>query len=393
MRYHSVIFGVSLLFTATAFSKVQNKEKIVEPPISIKLLLKKDTPGVLLESKGAYSIINPENSKKLSYGNKGKRSYLYAMADGIKWGEGFPGIYQMVLSGQTLKDTFLLDGIEYEGNLSFYDIDQQISIVNEIPLESYLKSLLREKFDGDHIDLKVLKCLAIIFRTQLYHTLSKNKEAYWQVDLTKSQFLGSSQNKSDPYIEEACDSTKSVILTLNYRPFYAEWNENSAGATASYPMIFRKNVQSPKGVEAPLAKKDKEHFFWTFSMQKNQLSQLVKANRITSIDTYEDKSSQRIYAIRIKDGTHHIDFDFFNFQKLLGENYIKSNLFTVKLDKDEVKFEGYGQGHGVGLCLYSANELAKKGASVEQILLEFFPSTLLQEIKALDFSKDGLDDF
>ena len=79
--------------------------------------------------------------------------------------------------------------------------------------------------------------------------------------------------------------------------------------------------------------------------------------------------------------------------RLIGEKYLKSNLFTVKLDRDQVKFEGYGEGHGVGLCLYSANEMSKKGATVEQILLDFFPNTLLQEVKKLDFSKDGLDDF
>jgi stage II sporulation protein D len=394
MNYTSIFLSVSFLFSASLIdAKTKAKELQSDPLPSIKVLIRQDAPGALIEAKGSFSILNPENSKKLSSGSKGKRYYLHAMTDGIKWGEGFPGIYQILLKGEDKKDTFLVDGIEYEGSLTVFDIDEQISIINEIPVENYIKYALAEQFDGEHLDMKILKSLSIILRTQFYYQLTKNKDAFWQIDGSKTGFLGYSQSKIDRYIEEAVDSTKAVILTFNYRPFLAQWTANSAGSTASYPMIFRKNILSPSGVEAPYARKDKEKSLWTFSIQKNQLAQLVKTNRITAIDTYEDKNSGRIYALRIKDGIHSVDFDYFAFQKLLGPNLIKSNLFTVHLDKDQVKFEGYGDGHGVGLCLYSANEMAKKGATVEQILLDFFPNTLLQEVKKLDFSKDGLEDF
>ncbi len=393
-RYQSIFLSVSLFFSFNVLqAKTQMEEKKEEPLPQIKILIKQDSQGALIESKGGFTISNPESGKKLSSGNKGKRCYLQPLPDGIKWGEGFPGVYQIALSGQSKNDTFLVDGVEYEGSLTVYEIDQHISIINQIPLENYLKYWLSEQFDGEHLDMKLLKSLAIIKRTQLYYTLAKNKNAFWQIDASRSNFLGYSQSQLDSYIDEAVDSTQAVILTYNYKPFYPEWTQHSAGATANYQMIFRKNILSPGGVEAPYARKDREKSLWTFSLQKSQFAQLLKTNRITAIDTFEDKQSGRIYAIRIKDGVQSHDFDYFSFQKLLGEKYLKSNLFTVKLDRDQVKFEGYGEGHGVGLCLYSANEMSKKGATVEQILLDFFPNTLLQEVKKLDFSKDGLDDF
>lgn len=393
------IYSIFCLMTLIANAPLVAKTKpapvalLEEKLPELKVLIKQDVPGVLLESKGGYVVSDPANGKKLSSSKKSKRFYLHAQQDGLKWGEGFPGIYQLHVSGALPKDTFLIDGIEYEGLISVYDIENQLAIVNQVPIESYLKSFMTEKFDGEHLDMHVLKALAIVLRTQFYYTSAKNKNAFWQVDRSNSTFLGCSNQAIDRYVEEAIDSTKAIILTFNYRPFFAEWTEHSAGTTASFPMIFRKNILSPHGVEAPLARKDKDNTRWTFSMQKSQLAQMVKANRVTAIDTFEDSHSKRIYAVRVKDGNHHLDFDFFAFQKLMGEKYLKSNQFTVNFDQDMVKFEGFGKGHGVGLCLFSANEMAKKGSTVEEILLAFFPNTLLQEVKKLDFSKDGFDDF
>ena len=158
-------------------------------------------------------------------------------------------------------------------------------------------------------------------------------------------------------------------------------------------MIFRKNIASPIGVESAVAKKDREKSQWSYALSKTQLAELIKADRVATLDTFEDPFSKRVYAIRIKGDDRHYDFDFFSFQRLIGSDLIKSNNFQVAIDKETVKFQGFGRGHGVGLCLYSANEMAKKGATVEEILLAFFPNTLLQEVKKLDFSQEGFDDF
>lgn len=384
--------AISLQFS-TIEAKAKPTPKIQGEEPLIKVLIRKDAPGALIESKGRFVVVNPQNQKTLSSGNKGKRYYLHAQDDGLRWGEGFPGIYQIKLKGVSDLDTFLVDGIEYNGALEIFDIDHKVNIINQISVENYLKYAMTELFDGQHMDQKVLKALAIIFRTQLYHLLLKGQNAYWQVDAEKTGYVGYSHSKLDPLVEEAISSTKSVILTYHYRPFSAEWTKHSAGSTAAYPAIFRKNVLSPSGVEAPFARKDRQKTRWSFAIPKQQFAQLVKTNRVSGIDTFVDHTSNRVYGVRIHDGNHKVDFDFFALQQLLGSRALMSNEFTAVLDKDQVKFEGYGDGAGVGLCLYSAQEMSKRGDTVEQILLEFFPGSLLQEVKTLDFNKDGLDDF
>jgi SpoIID/LytB domain protein len=396
MKQYCFITGcmVMLLSHSLLVGKTPHAAKPLEKEEAcIKILLQQNAPGLLLESKGSCNVYDPASGKKLSSSFKGKRYYLHAARDGLKWGEGFPGIYQLAIQGEKPQDTLVVDGIEHEGCLNVYAINQQVSAVNRIPIESYLKTVMSSQFDGDHHDLKVLKAVAIAMRTKLYYLAAKNKNAFWHIDHTQERFLGCSNAMIDRYVDEAVESTCSTILTFNYRPFSAEWHPHSAGITAGYPMVFRKNIASPIGVESAVAKKDREKSQWSYALSKTQLAELMKTERVVTLDTFEDPFSKRVYAIRIKGDDRHQDFDFFSFQRLIGSDAIKSNNFQVVIDQETVKFQGFGRGHGVGLCLYSANEMAKKGSTVEEILLAFFPNTLLQEVKKLDFSQEGFDDF
>ncbi len=64
-------------------------------------------------------------------------------------------------------------------------------------------------------------------------------------------------------------------------------------------------------------------------------------------------------------------------RKLLGLN---STAFTWLLNKDQIVFFTRGFGHGVGLCQYGANGMAKAGYTAEQILNWYYGGTTLQNL-------------
>jgi SpoIID/LytB domain protein len=94
---------------------------------------------------------------------------------------------------------------------------------------------------------------------------------------------------------------------------------------------------------------------------------------VTGIDPFIDPSSGKTYAMRIKDGARFQDVDFMTLRTVLPE--LQSSEFRVYLKDDQVVFEGFGKGHGVGLCLFTGNYLAQKGETAPQILGTFFPMT------------------
>lgn len=350
-----------------------------EKPATIKVLLKQNIDGALIEVKGSYKVYNVEKNKYLSSGFKGKRFYLFPHSDGIKWGEVYPGIYQIRLVPTSADTTILVDGIEYRGCMEIYNIDNKVHIVNEIDVESYIKSTLSSCFI-DGVSKNILDAVAIVARTDAYYLALKNHDSFWHVKSDQVKYYGNANTLINPFIDRAVDATKYLVMIYNEGPFPSTWTKNCAGKTAAYSAVFRKRVKVPDGVEAVFAKKDRNENIWTYKMDKEKFAKLMKINRVTGIELFTDPFSAKIYGIRIKDGNHQKDLDFFEMQRILGEKLIKSNDFTVRIEGPSILFQGYGEGCGTGLCLYSAAEMAKRGDLIPQILAEFFPYTRIQKM-------------
>lgn len=58
---------------------------------------------------------------------------------------------------------------------------------------------------------------------------------------------------------------------------------------------------------------------------------------------------------------------------------LPSPAFTVRITSTTVTFRCRGQGDGVGMSLYGANEMAKRGSDYREILKTFYPDTEIQE--------------
>ncbi len=144
-------------------------EKPVPP--TIKVLVTHDKPGVVLEVKGKYKIYDPHQNMYISTRFIGKRKFIQAISDGLKWGEEFPGIHQIRIVPDDPNTTTLVDGIEYKGSIFVYDIGGTISVVNEIDIEDYLKSILEPQFD-DNLLPETFASIAITARTNAYYQAS-----------------------------------------------------------------------------------------------------------------------------------------------------------------------------------------------------------------------------
>lgn len=88
-------------------------------PKTIKVLIVHDKPGVVLEVKGKYTLYDPNKSKYKHISTRflGKRKFIQAVSDGLRWGEEFPGVYQLLIVPDEKTMTTVVDGNDYQGNL------------------------------------------------------------------------------------------------------------------------------------------------------------------------------------------------------------------------------------------------------------------------------------
>ena len=344
-------------------------------PVSIKALIAENIDGALIDVRGAYKVYNPENGKLLSSGFRGKRYYLQTNKAGLKWGEGYPGIHQLKIIPSNSSTTILVNGIQYKGIIEAYDINSKIQIVNEVDVEDYIRSTLSHEFAVHTHDHIVCDAIAIAMRTHAYNIIANTFNPFWDVCAKEVKYFGEGQTKINQKIERGILATRGMIMTYKDQPFSTSWTEHCGGKTASYESVFRKKGDGPEGVLVGYAQKERAQAKWKCSLSNNQLSKALKMEKISEVDLYTDSISKKVYALRFNDKKRFVELTTFEFQNLLGPSRILSTEFTVNIIKDDVLFEGYGRGPGVGICLFTADQMAKNGSSMPQILAEFYPST------------------
>ena len=365
-------------------------DRIAEPiaPRNIQVLIEKDATGALLEVKGPYYIFNPHDGARVASGLLGKRFMIHELEDGLKWGESFSGIHQIYIKPRSNDTAIFVNGIQYSGSVAIYGVAGSVNIVNDIDIESFVKSTLTTQFLSP-LEPEVMSALAILVRTDAYFKANNGSEnSYWHTAAAETNYQGSALVVNNSEVDKAVDSTRHLILVHPENgknlPFAATWTEHSAGKTAPYASIFRKDSFAPeKGVEAPHAALSRQDSKWTYKIGKKTLAYLLDFQDLKSIELFVDKSSSKVYGLRIKDNQEAYDLDFLTFQSRLGTSHIKSSDFSVEMRDDSVIFTGFGKGHGVGLCLYSANALAQNGENAVKILSKFVPETYLYNLNAI----------
>ena len=65
-------------------------------------------------------------------------------------------------------------------------------------------------------------------------------------------------------------------------------------------------------------------------------------------------------------------------RRWLSESHLKSSAFDIKWVGDQLVLDGAGWGHGVGLCQIGAAVMASKGYTFDQILLHYYPGSILE---------------
>lgn len=215
------------------------------PPM-IDVVIINDQPGVMLEVKGKYQIYDPNTKKYISKRLMGKKKYIQAVSSGLKWGELFPGIYQIHIVPDDLSITTVVDGVEYQGSLFIYDIGGTISIVNRVDIEDYLSSSMPQQFH-DPFSEETLAAIAIVARTNAFYQSQKLKNKFWAVDATQVGYRGLQSIEPNSEIDHAIKATRYMVLsnTGTYEgvvtPFPAQWGSVTGGQFSkqqgTFPLI------------------------------------------------------------------------------------------------------------------------------------------------------------
>jgi len=273
-----------------------------------------------------------------------------------------------------MKGDLLLLGARYSGNIEVWKGDGGLYLVNELPLEDYVKEVVMAEVSSNW-EIEALKVQAVLSRT--YGIYQKKMSGNSLFHLTSSVLHQAYKgNGSDARVAYAVDETAGEILTFNrsiIEPFY---HSTCGGKTEDPWEVFGKSYPYLRPVESNC--ESSPYWVWERRIPLTEIEKALNISGIKDLTVKSYTSTKRIREITVVYSSGMTSIKATDLRKILGWSRIPSTNFTVKRDEDSIIFEGKGYGHGVGLCQWSALQMAREGKNYKEILSFFYPGTTIQ---------------
>ena len=201
-----------------ARSKAEAKAKANAEP-TIRVLIAKDVNAALLEVRGSYCVVKEGTKEQLSSGSTGKRFVVQSIAEGLRWGEEYPDVYEISVLPRSLSTMMYVNGMQYKGSLTIYCTpNREISIVNEVAIEDYLKSILTA--EGAPLSPEAMASLVIAKRTAAYVAAMQNKDTtkLYDVAASETHYFGHGVTMQKGGVDEIVENTKHIVLMNGTAP-------------------------------------------------------------------------------------------------------------------------------------------------------------------------------
>lgn len=267
----------------------------------------------------------------------------------------------------------------YEGHLSFQMKKKELFVINHLTIAQYLKGVLAAEFA--QAPLEALKAQAILARTLAYFRVTKPKQMHPQYhlgDLTIDQaYAGYLPQKR---FRQAVEETRDLVITHQKQLFYPFWH-STCGRNFYTPqqvwggkeLPYLKPQQRKEKVSPHLCR-DYPHYSWSRTIEREKVQAILdkKYEGAVQKGKYPFKSG-----LKIKlgpQGSKILKPEHFRLtlNRVLGWNFLKSNDYTLLHLGENIRFQGNGLGHNIGMCQCEAMELAKRGYPFQEILMHYY---------------------
>lgn len=273
-----------------------------------------------------------------------------------------------------LQGDLLVSGSHYVGDIEVWKGKEGMYLINELPLEEYIKSVVSAEI-GPNWDMEALKAQAVISRTYALYQKGMNNNPNF--DLTSSVlhqvYKGSTV---DARIAYAVMNTGGEVVTYNGKLIEALYHSTCGGRTEDVEEVFGKNYPYLKPVSSSCDLSP--YSVWERKIPIEEIEKALNLSGIKEISIRSLTTTRRVKTVEISHRDGSLTVKATDLRKLLGWSRLPSTNFELRRENGTYVFEGKGYGHGVGLCQWSALQMARDGKSYRQILDFFYPGTVLR---------------
>ena len=348
---------------------------------AIRICVVKNIPQISLNIKGRYKIFTFNTDELIEEGRYFKKSTVSPLMSGVRIGKKEFRVYGIKLVPK--KDSTIYVGKKrFRGSLDIIRTeDLKLLVINHVDVEDYLRGVLYHEV-SHWWPMEVLKAQAITARTYaIYQSRVSKAKDYDLTDDVYSQVYGgkfSERWRTD----RAIRATRNKVLTFNGKIFPTYYHATCGGHTEDALNLWNIDLRALKGIKCSFCRKS-PHYHWSKRMSLSDIESKLKKSgysigKISSIKIAGRFPSNRAGDIEIKSSTAVLIIPAKNFRKILGNDLIRSTNFKLNIKGNAAFFEGYGWGHGVGMCQWGAYFMAKRHFKAIEILRFYYPGTKVE---------------
>lgn len=271
---------------------------------------------------------------------------------------------------------------EYPGTLELHRDGDALLLVNEVELERYLAGVVSSEVPGSW-DLEAKKSQAVAART--YAMMKRaDAEGAWHLEATVADQVYSGR-AVDATTQAAVTATHGEILTRDGYLVSAFYHSTCGGRTETPRNVWTEvPSHGNSSVECGFCERAPSHT-WTADVTTADLLAAAKkaghsATQILGLHVRSRSESDRVTALELVTDQGTITWSGNHFRELLGWTKVKSTLFEHSVSGNGFRLKGKGFGHGVGLCQWGAQGMARAGSNYRVILDRYYPKSRIERI-------------
>ncbi len=276
----------------------------------------------------------------------------------------------------------------YRGRTLVVPTSGGITAVNYVPLESYLYSVVGAEMPASW-NMEALKSQAVAARSYaLFHR--RTGDAVFDLGDTTAWQVYSGLEKEAPSTRAAVDATQGQVLTYQGQIINSVFHSCAGGYTENVEDVWSSPLPYLRAVFSP--DRDLAACRWNaVNFTASELSERLSYSGTIASAVVNRDSRGRAISLELDGSNGSMSVEGEDVRDDLG---LKSTLFEIEAQRSRVasagslpsspssfQISGSGNGHGIGLSQYGANEFAKQNWSYQQILLHYYTGAALAKIQ------------
>lgn len=343
----------------------------------IRVALKVDAQSASVSGAGGLSVKPPDGSRVLAREAGSVSVGRGVSVNGTRYGS------ELLLVPRS--GVVTVDGARYRGYLKVIDTGKGLTVVNLLPLETYIASVLGGEIDGSW-PRETLRAHAIASRTYAYFMMEHPRDPLWDVAATVlDQVYRGASHEGWATRQAAQDTAGKVLANSSGEVLKSFYSSNCGGHTSDSEPVFDEPHPPLKGVADPFCA-GAPNSRWTETFTASELrGALAKGGKplgeLAAVEVLDYDRSGRIATLVVRDvsgGERRLSGA--ELRKLLGARNLRGTrckLTAVGSPLSRITLAGGGWGHGVGLCQWGALAMGEQGYSFREILDHYYPGSHL----------------